>query len=75
LNITGNYIKLALQVKECFFGASLLIFRMNCLLQRGVWGSAVSSPSGSRGGDLEAKAFLGFIWHQILQKRLKLLFG
>jgi len=26
----------------------------------GVWGSAVSSPSGVRGGAAEVKAFLGF---------------
>jgi len=44
LNTTGNYINWRYKFKNAFFEEFLLIFRMNCLFQRGGLGEHCKLP-------------------------------
>jgi len=56
----SKIILIDIQVQNCFFEHVCNYFKKIAYFSKGVWGSAISSPSGVRGGVPEAKAFLGF---------------
>jgi len=71
-----QYRKFDVTNSELLFSGHCNYFEKNtAYFCMGVWESVVSSPSGVRSGAPKAKAFLGFAKPQILQKRLKILFG